>query len=339
MRNAHDTHPSGLPVFGGPEMFALRPVIEGAPLIDLSGFAIQRKGDRLPWRPKYPTIVSVASHYLHEYAVDNTHDPVRAAAALLEWVNVLGFDFDCRTLGVKHYRLVIDALKARGLAPGSVRRIMAWGSAALHHARREERLDKDPPKLPKIAGGAPRARWLSRQEYQRVMDVPKCERAQRFLVLAFTTGARSRAIETLTWDRVDFDTRTIDYRMPGRDHKNKRRAVVPISDTMLVRLQGMHEKRTDDYVIGLAKSGRPCTTYHHAKALLRSVGIDEYGCARHVARHSVASWMLQGDKERGIPPAQIQFVARMLGDTVAMIDRVYGHLSQEHLREASRVLP
>jgi integrase len=330
--------PSGLPEFGGPEMFALRPPMEGAPLIDLSTLPIRRmRKDTAPWRPKYPTLLSVCSKYIHEHAKDNTHDPARAAAGLLEWVNVLGPDFDVRGISRNDGRRVIDALKARGLAPGSIRRIMAWGSAALHHARREGRLEKDIPKFPRVPGGAPRARWLSRQEWQRLMDTPKCERAQRFLVLAFATGARSRAIEELTWARVDLETRTIDYRESGKDYKNKRRAVVPISASLLASLQAW--PRADDFVIGAGPSKRATSCHHLVKRAMRAAGIDEKGVCRHVTRHTVASWMLQGDKERGIAPAPVHFVAQLLADNVAMIERVYGHVMPKHLADATRVLP
>lgn len=294
----------------------------------------------LPAREVEPglTLFGVMYDYLHEHAIPSTADARRASQGAWEWVKVLGPDFPVEKITRSDGRKVIEALRLRGLKPGSVKRVMSVGIAALHHAKKEGRL-KEVPKFPKVAAGEPRVRWLSREEHRRIMNAPKPPRLHRFYVIAFATGARSEAIEQLTWDRVDFRNRTIDFRIPGKDHKNKRRAVVPISDSLLVRLEAMHAKRTDEYVIGAGPSGRPTTTYHHAKQLLRELGIDEHGVARHVARHTVASWMLQGDKERGIPPAPIQHVARMLGDTVAMIDKTYGHLSQEHLREASRMLP
>lgn len=318
-----------VPVFTHHQVFGLDPM--PVPAIDMSGL---RVGSGEPGL----TLFAVMWDYLHEHAKPNTADVRRAAQGAWEWVKVLGADFLVAKMTRADGRKVIEAPQKRGMKPGTVRRVMAVGIAALNHARKEGRL-QEVPKFPKVAGGEPRVRWLSREEHRRIMNASKPPRLHRFFVIAFATGARSEAIEQLTWDRVDFRNRTIDFRLPGRDHKNKRRAVVPISDSLLVRLEAMYAKRTDDYVIGLGPRGKPTSTYYHAKALLRSVGIDEYGCARHVARHTVASWMLQGDKDRGIPPAQIQFVARMLGDTVSMVDRVYGHLSQEHLRDASRVLP
>jgi integrase len=331
------TTAGGLPIFDGPMMFGLRELPEIGAKLDFSTLPIRRGNDVAAWKPKYPTLLSVCSQYLHEHAVENTADANRAAQSLLEWTSVLGIDFDCNKFTVGDARRVLESMRRRGLAPGSLRRIMAWGSAALHHGNREGRIKIEIPKFPKIQGGAPRCRWFSREEHLLLMGADKPARLHRFYVLAFATGARSRAIETLTWDRVDLANRVIDYRIPGKDHKNKRRAVVPIGDSLLAELTKW--ERVDDYVIGCGPSGRPTSVHHLGKRALRSIGIDEKGVCRHVARHTVASWMLQGDKARGIEPSPIHHVAEMLGDRVGMIEKVYGHITPAHLMDATRVLP
>jgi integrase len=78
--------------------------------------------------------------------------------------------------------------------------------------------------------------------------------------------------------------------------------------------------------------------YHECKKDLAKIGIKERGVARHVARHTVATWMLRGDKERGIPPAPIHRVALMLGDTITMIERTYAHVLPTDLQDDTRVL-
>src|SRR5262249_4717025 len=149
----------------------------------------------------------------------------------------------------------------------TIRRELAIVGAAFGHAVKEGRLVKA-PKFAAPQSASPRVRFLSHEEHKRLMQLPKPPRLHRFLVLAFATGARSRAIETLKWSQVDFARRLIDFREPGVRYKNKRRAVVPMSDTLYVRKQAMYERRADDYVIGLGPRGKPSCTYHMAKAAL-----------------------------------------------------------------------
>jgi hypothetical protein len=148
------------------------------------------------------------------------------------------------------------------------------------------------------------------------MLLPKPRRQHLFWLIAFATGARSEAIIEATWDRVDWNRRTIDFRVPGAVYRNKRRVVAPISDALYPRLEAAYARRTDDYVIGLGERGKPSCTWRGCKENLKAIGIDERGVCRHVARHTVASWLLQGDPERGIAPASVYDVAKLLGDTV-----------------------
>jgi hypothetical protein len=50
----------------------------------------------------------------------------------------------------------------------------------------------------------------------------------------------------LTWDRIDFETRLIDF---GRGWGNKRRAVVPMNDDFLESLKTAKELAQSNYVI------------------------------------------------------------------------------------------
>ena len=225
-------------------------------------------------------------------------------------------------------RIYTEARAKDGVSGASCRREITFLIAILNHEKREGRT-KCEFKLWKPEGSPPRLRFLTREEYARLMRQPMPPRIKRFYLLAFGTGARSEAIEQLTWDRVNLERRTIDYRVPGVRYKNKRRIVAPISDALLPRLEAMYATRKDDYVIGLGPRGRPSTTYHAAKDVLRSIGIDEEGVARHVARHSFASWLLQAE-----PPVSVYEVAKLLGDDVKMIEAVYGHMTNEVLLRA-----
>lgn len=291
--------------------------------------------------PTHYTLERAFRDYAREHAKPRGVCLNRVGIAARDWLVALGPQMDISTEGKlrrEHGRMVVEHILSRGVKPASARRNMAIGIAALNHARKEERI-KTVPKFQMPDQSSPRIRWLTREEHKALMRAPKPPRIYRFWLLAFATGARSRAIEELVWERVNFRERTIDYRVPGVTYRNKRRAVVPISDSLLPRLESAYARRKDDYVIGLGERGACSCTYLACKADLAQIGITEEGVARHVARHTVASWMLQGDPERGIPPASIYDVAQLLGDKVSMVEAVYGHIAPKHLLRATAVLP
>jgi site-specific recombinase XerD len=84
------------------------------------------------------------------------------------------------------------------------------------------------------------------------------------------------------------------------------------------------------YVIGVGERGRPSCTYQGVKDALEAIGIKERGVARHVARHTFCSWRVQA----GFSYAHI---GALVGDTSAMVEKVYGHLSPKHLLAASNM--
>lgn len=290
-----------------------------------------------PW-PTHPTLDRAFRDYSREHAVARGVDINRVGSAARDWMTALGPQADISKLTRADGRTVVQHILSRGVKPASARRNMAIGIAALNHAKKEERITTV-PKFQMPDSSPPRMRWLTRDEHRALMRAPKPSRIYRFWLIAFATGARSRAIEELRWSQVSFRDRTIDFRQPNVVYRNKRRAVVPISDSLLPRLESAYARRKDDYVIGLGDRGACSCTYLPCKADLAQIGITEPGVARHVARHSVASWMLQGDPERGILPASIYDVAQMLGDKVSMVEAVYGHIAPRHLLRATAVLP
>src|SRR5690606_29945720 len=51
----------------------------------------------------------------------------------------------------------------------------------------------------------PRDRYLTKDEYRRLLDGCAQPHVRLFVVLALATAARKAALLQLTWDRVDFD--------------------------------------------------------------------------------------------------------------------------------------
>ncbi len=271
--------------------------------------------------------------YIAEKVLPNSRTPEksakRVAYAAKKTCDVWGFDRDVATLKRADCRAYRTHRLAEGVKDASIRRELSMAQAAVRHAAREERILAAPQfEIP--PGSDPRVRFLTEDEHRKLMALPMDGRLRRFFRLAFGTGARSEAIQELTWDRVDMQNRLIDFRLQGVRYKNKRRVVVPISDDLFRQLEAMYASRKDEFVVGRGPSGRNTSTHHLAKRAMRAIGIDEYGCARHVARHTFASWRLQ----RGVP---IEHVAALIGDTPAMVSRVYGHLLPHHLMAAANM--
>lgn len=259
-------------------------------------------------------------------------DPGRCWIAFFAWIEALDPLRECKTLARADGRTIVAAELARGVKSATARKHLTMGLAALNHAKKEERL-AIVPKFQMPAAASPRLRWLTRDEYRALMALPMPYYRRMFWLLAFNTGARTEAMLELDWSRVDLVHRTIDYRVPGVAYKNKRRAVVPINDALLPRLQSAFDRcgGTGLVVNDNGKRISAGALYHQCKADLARIGINEPGVCRHVARHTVASWILQAG-------GNCYDVAKLLGDTVHMVEIHYGHLEPKHLMAAANLL-
>jgi integrase len=168
-----------------------------------------------------------------------------------------------------------------------------------------------------------RDRWLRGPEIQKLFDSAteirlawrepeRLSRVERFLWLALETASRLMAILELTWDRVDFELNTINYNVPGRRKTKKRRVVVPISTALRPILLRAYEERESEYVC----DNLSLSIWRGVKAVAKNAGVEDV--SPHVLRHTAATHMLR----RGVPIWQ---VAGILGNTVAMVEKTYGH--------------
>lgn len=76
---------------------------------------------------------------------------------------------------------------------------------------------------------APRDRYLTREEVDRLLEHVRTPHVRLFIILAITTGARMSALLDLRWNQVDFKHRTINFNQVGREQTNKRRPEVPLN--------------------------------------------------------------------------------------------------------------
>lgn len=136
------------------------------------------------------------------------------------------------------------------------------------------------------------------------------------------------AILDLTWDRVDFDHGTVDFRPMGRHQTNKRRVIVPMNATARAALLEAKAGALTDYVIEYGE--KPVASVKTAiRETARRAGVQ---CSPHVFRHTAGVWMAQAD----VP---MQKIAQYLGHTSErMTFSVYGRYSPSFMRDAGAAL-
>lgn len=179
--------------------------------------------------------------------------------------------------------------------------------------------------------GEPKDRWLQAEEIRRIFRAARATsertgtrmgRGERFLWLALETAARSEAIRQLTWDRVDWQTKAIDFNLPGRKRTKKRRAVVPISTALEAPLRRMQEEAFDPKTGHVLDSEAPVLKL--VKCIADHAGVPDV--SPNVLRHTAATNMARS----GVP---LWIIAKILGNSTAMVERIYAKHQPDDLRE------
>lgn len=280
------------------------------------------------WQNPYLMVCNAFQYYVREHTLAEGRDHRRIGIVAKHVFRIIGPETDVRKVDHAETKRYFAVRKAEGKMDGTIRRELALTHAAINHNVTVGRIgvgDLQRFWLPEPS--PPHDRWLTRDEHRRLMQAPMPHRIKMFLLLAFGTGARSAAIQELTWDRINWRSRTVDFRVPGVKYRNKRRVLAPLGDALFARLESAYQRRnpSDPLVIGAGRS-----TYLYVKAVLKASGIDERGVCRHVARHTFCSWLVQAD-------VSYAKIGALVGDGAAMVEAVYGHLAPDHTRDAANL--
>ncbi len=224
-------------------------------------------------------------------------------------------------------RAYMAARTKAGIKPGStwtelghLRTVLTWAvkMRLLDHAPHIER-----PQKP-----APKDRWLTEAEVQRLLAAPGEPHVRLAALLMLTTAGRVGAILDLTWDRVDLQRAQINLRV-DQDGPRKGRAVVPINATLMAALTTAREAALSDYVVERA-GARIHNILKGFGALAARAGLD--GISPHTLRHTAAVHMAAG----GVPMSRIsQFLGH---SSTAVTERVYARYAPDHLADAAAIL-
>ena len=209
----------------------------------------------------------------------------------------------------------------QGAADSTIRRELVVLQAAANHSRRWKRLTEMPSiELPRET---PRTEvWLTKPELERAIATA-AEPLKSFILITYYTGARRASVEGLTRGQVDLRGGRINLTSPNETmaqrHSNKHRPVVPIHP----RIRPVVEQLLIANEGGEYLFGKKLDMYRRFHEHMTSIGLPNKAHP-HILRHSRATHLLQD----GIA---IYDVARLLGDTVATVEKVYGHHSADHL--------
>lgn len=222
-------------------------------------------------------------------------------------------------------RAYIRQRRAAGRKDGTIRKELSILSAALNWR------DKGTPaRIEMPAAAQPRDRWLTREEFQRLLDAAELDHIKTFLHVAICTGARKEAILTMQWDtHVNFEQRTI---WPGFKAGGKLRAKpIPMTESAFEWLSAVHGRQESGFVIEWA--GRQVKDVRRAlRATYDRAGITGVDNPAHVLRHTAGSWMA----ERRVPMLEI---SRRLGhSSIRTTERVYAHLHPDYMDASTAAL-
>lgn len=225
-----------------------------------------------------------------------------------------------------------DHRYSEGVCAPTVRREMTYHLAAMNHARKRERIVAV-PYLEKPSGDVVKERRAAtEEEYQLLMRKGVMSwRIRMFFRLAYWTGHRAKAIEQLTFARVNWSNRTIDFNLPGVNHRNKRRnASFPITDELMGFLEAAKRRHEllglkDDYVIGVGRNGKPSCTWRKCKAAWASIGVKDEGFARHAFRKTFVTERVKAGKP-------LAMVAKLIEDSPETAAKHYAKFVTEDMR-------
>ena len=238
--------------------------------------------------------------------------------------------------GSRAYRASrIRGLLGRSVGESTVRRELGVLVAAANHALRWKRIKADElpqVELPSEPGIDEKKPWLTKASIRLIFEKADGD-LKDFCLFAYYWASRRQAVERLEAKQVDLQHSRVDLHKAGARRTKKRRPIVPIYPEIRPALERRMEAATDT---GGWLFGHDRREFYTAfKKLCSDHGIaavDGQGDTPwpHLLRHSRATHMLMDGES-------IYKVAKLLGDTVATVERVYGHHSAEYLATTSSI--
>ncbi|MBO4227999.1 tyrosine-type recombinase/integrase [Bradyrhizobium neotropicale] len=234
--------------------------------------------------------------------------------------------------------------RGRKVKDSTVRRELGVLMAAANHALDWKRIKHDDmPKveLPTEEGAEDKKPWLTKAAIRFIFENAD-EDLRDFAKMAYYWGSRRNAVEGLRASQVNLQHGTVDLHPPGSRRTKKRKPIVPIYP----QIRSVVERRM---IAAEAVAGGwlfPARSHHADRPYAEFYTAFKTFCDDndivavdgqpgdtpwpHLLRHSRATHMLMDGES-------IYKVAKLLGDTTATVEKVYGHHSVEFLATQSTV--
>lgn len=204
---------------------------------------------------------------------------------------------------------------------GHLRMVLLWAEKnnLIHKAPYIERPSKPRPK----------ESHLTREQAKLLIDSATTPHVRLFIVLALGTGARTRALLDLTWDRCDFVREQIDLRNPNISNPHKGRAIVPMNRMVKEALLTAQPQALSKWVVEWA--GGPVQSIKRGfAATVKRANVGHV--TPHLLRHSAAIHMAEAR-------VSMEEIAQYLGhNDVNVTRKVYARYSPDFLKDAASVL-
>lgn len=220
--------------------------------------------------------------------------------------------------------------KVMTASPGYCRVEMSYLVAAINHARRWKRITLADVPFIELPPSAPaRTRHLSYEELAKLRETADewsdkavgYERVKWFIELAYYTAGRRASIERMNPKQISLDLNRINLAKEGERKTKKRRPIVAIHPELRPTVELLLKRYGQrNYILGSAA----CLSSEF-REVADAAGLHDV--TPHTLRHSRATHLLwQG--------VDIWTVAKLLGDTVQTVERVYGHHCPEFMEKA-----
>jgi integrase len=203
---------------------------------------------------------------------------------------------------------------------GHLRSVFLWSL--------DRRLIPHAPAIERPSKPAPKDRWLTAAEIQKLLDAPSAAHIHLAVLLMLSTAGRVGAILDLTWDRVDMERGQIDLRVDATGPR-KGRATVAMNAGLRAALSAAKAAARTDHVIEWAGE-RVASIKTGFNAKVASSGLK--GVTPHVLRHTAGVHLAAA----GVPMTKI---SQYLGHSnTSVTERVYARFAPDHMRKEAEIL-
>lgn len=221
----------------------------------------------------------------------------------------------------------IDQYKAHRLKTVSIstinRDLVILSAAVEEYNRRHGSDIPNPAKGAKEKEPESRVRWLTKEEYSRLIACASPEVADLIRLLVYT-GMRAQEAYGLEWTRVDFGRGLIT--LEWLHTKTKKRRTIPIHPEAKVSLDSCYLRNPNHALVFGGTRDRK----KGILGALKRAGIQDFH-PHHDLRHTFASWLV-------IAGASLYEVKDLLGHGSIEETQKYAHLAPENLKRAVGLL-